>query len=286
MEKNKIAVIGGDTRLAYMAAELAHRGYRVICYGTEPIPKKSPVSCCFAGTLQEALQGAQAVVGGIPFAKSGRLYSEVLVPDLELSAFCRALEKGQSLFGGVLPQEVRKACRKNQVRCCDFMQDEPLAVFNAVATAEGSILTALQHRPTTLHGSCCLVLGYGRCAKVLAEKLKGLSARVTVCARDAGQLACAAASGMDCLAFSMLEEKIGDFEYIFNTIPARVIGKEMLKKMKRNSLIVDIATGGGVDYEAAGQLGILALLCPGLPGKYAPRTSAVGMAEFVIRKME
>ena len=61
------------------------------------------------------------------------------------------------------------------------MKDESIAVFNAVATAEGAILEAMLHKQTNIHHSRTLVLGYGRCGKVLSEKLKGLSAHVTVC---------------------------------------------------------------------------------------------------------
>ena len=56
----------------------------------------------------------------------------------------------------------------------------------------------MKNHPAALHGSGCLILGYGRCAKVLAEKLKGLSAEVTVCCRSEQQRAAAQASGAYC----------------------------------------------------------------------------------------
>ena len=60
----------------------------------------------------------------------------------------------------------------------------------------------------------------------------------------------------------------------------------MLKKVRKDALIVDIASGkGGVDYAAAKRCGVRALLCPGLPGKYAPKASAEGMSDFVLRTL-
>lgn len=283
----RIAMIGGDMRLAYMVPILAGKGCLLTCYGTEPIPEKSGVSYRFAGSLQEALEDADAVVCGIPFSKKGRVYSGGAIPDMEMSCFCAHLKRGQRLFGGVMPQTVKEECEKRQIVFYDFMEDEPLAVFNAVATAEGCILTALKKQPTNLHGSRAVVAGYGRCGRVLADKLKGLSVKVTVCARKPEQLACAEAAGMETLTFGSLPQEAGKYEYIFNTVPSTVITEEVLKKLSPSALVVDIASGsGGVDYEAAKKLGVRALLCPGLPGKYAPKASAAGMAEFVLRKMK
>ena len=48
--------------------------------------------------------------------------------------------------------------------------------------------------------------------------------------------------------------------------------------------IIDIASApGGVDYEAAGALGIAAKLCLGLPGKYAPKTAGEILAEEIMK---
>ena len=54
---------------------------------------------------------------------------------------------------------------------------------NAVATAEGAIAEAVLHSDGTLHGAACLVIGFGRVGLALAQRLRGLSAHVTVAAR-------------------------------------------------------------------------------------------------------
>ena len=164
------------------------------------------------------------------------------------------------------------------------MKEETIAVFNAVATAEGAIAQAICGKDTNLHGSRALVLGYGRCGRVLCEKLKGLSAHVTVCTRNPEAQAWARAMGMetmDTLSAKREKEKLPLFEYIFNTVPAVILKEEELRKMNREALIIDIASGaGGVDYEAADKFGIKALQCLGLPGRYAAKTSADCLAEF------
>lgn len=110
---------------------------------------------------------------------------------------------------------------------------------------------------------------------------------VTVCARRPGVRAEAEILAGEALSCETLEEKAGSFDFIFNTIPAQIIDRSLLKSLKKQVLIIDIASApGGVDFTAARDLGISAYLCPGLPGKYAPRSSAYAIAEAVFRKLK
>ena len=56
-------------------------------------------------------------------------------------------------------------------------------------TAEGAIQLAMEELPITLHGARVLVIGYGRLGRVLADRLAGLKARVSVAARRYADLA-------------------------------------------------------------------------------------------------
>lgn len=287
MPESDIALLGGDKRTAYMIPVFEEKGYNVICYGIEDAKGEMPeaAACKTASSLPEAISSAKVIVGGIPFIKQKKIFSTKKLPDLDINAFLACLEKKQKLFAGVIPEEVKAACQEKKILCCDFMKDESIAVFNAVATAEGAILEALKNQETNLHKSSCLVLGYGRCGKVLAQKLKGLSADVTVCSRCRLELSYADIYGLKTLRMHELEDKFHEYEYIFNTVPAVIIRKNLLKNARRNVLLIDIASGaGGVDYLAAEELGIHALHCLGLPGTYAARISARKLSEFVIEK--
>lgn len=284
MEQYDIALIGGDARIAYMGPYLLEKGYRVIGYGISPVEDTYDL-IPHAKSMEEAVEGVPIVIGGIPFLKEGKINATQSLPDLDAERLYRN-KKSQILFGGMLPKAFVERCEEKDIQCMDFMEDEALTVFNAIATAEGAILEALTHQKTNIHGSDSLVLGYGRCGKVLADKLRGMGAKVTVCCRSEIQLANADASGMETLFIHDLEEKIHKFEYIYNTIPAVVLGKNLLKQMRSDVLVIDLASKpGGVDYAFAEELGIRAMLCPGLPGKYAPKISGKRLADFVIRNM-
>ncbi len=272
-----VAVVGGDKRTACMIPFFMERGYRVIGYKIDRRTDRKIEADGYADSLKQAVESAPVIVGGIPMEKKG------IVNLRELS---RHIRKHHKIFGGVIPEGFRQECSERGIACYDFMKDEGIAIFNAVATAEGAVLEAMLHKQTNIHHSRTLVLGYGRCGKVLGEKLKGLSAHVTVCGSNAAELAMAEAFGMDVLPLKELEGKIGEFEYIYNTIPALVIEGEVLKKVGKDALIIDIASGrGGVDYEETQERRVNAVHCLGLPGKYAGEISARRLSEYVIGKL-
>lgn len=277
MAEYDIAVIGGDKRTAYMVPFFRDMGYRVICYKISQVKGKTLAADGTAESLQQAVESAKVIVGGIPLEKKG------IVNLRELS---RHLRKHHKVFGGVIPEAFRQECDERGISCYDYMKDESIAIFNAIATAEGAILEALLHKDTNIHRSRSLVLGYGRCGTVLAQKLKALSSSVTVCGNVPAELARAETMGMDTLPLERLEEAAGEYEYIYNTIPAPVIKEEILEKLQEEALIIDIASGrGGVDYQAAERLGVNALHCLGLPGKYAGKISAKRLTDYVLDKL-
>ena len=277
MAEYDIGVIGGDKRIAYMVPFFREMGYRVIGYKISRINGKAAETDGTAESLKQAVESAAVIVGGIPIEKKR------IVNLRELS---RHIRKHHKIFGGVIPESFRQECIERSIECYDFMKDESIAIFNAVATAEGAILEALLHKDTNIHKSNTLVLGYGRCGTVLAQKLKNLSAYVTVCGGSPTELAKAEAAGTETLPLCRLEERAGEYEYIYNTIPDLVLEEGILGKLPQDALIIDIASGkGGVDYQAAERLGINALHCLGLPGKYAGKISAKKLTEYVRNKL-
>ena len=74
------------------------------------------------------------------------------------------------------------------------------------------------------------------------------------------------------------------YDFIFNTVPAPVLTKERLQGVKPEVCIIDIASRpGGTDFSYCQESSIFAKLCLGLPGIYAPKSSA-GILMEVIKK--
>lgn len=215
-------------------------------------------------------------------------HDAVLLPVPQTAKFLREnytrLQKGQVVYGCNFPVDLVEICEKNGIRFVDYMKEDGVASRNAVATAEGAVAEALLDACVSIHGSRCLVVGYGRCGAVLADKLVALNADVTVMERKADKRAKAQGFGCQVTDFSVDEERMKSFDFIFNTVPAMVLDASKLNMVQPDVRIVDIASRpGGVDFEYCQKNAIHAKLCLGLPGKYAPK-SAAGILVEVIEK--
>lgn len=262
-----MVVFGGDKRQIYVAKALVEKGYSV---GTYRLAESVPVkNCTELPTFDEMFDRCNVLIGPIPFIKN-------LMPADQLTlALEQRLKKRHLLIGGVIPPALAQFCAQNNIACHDFMRNEKVAILNAIATAEGTVMEAIGASAINLHGSNCLVLGYGRCGKILAEKLKGLCAKVTVAARSEEALAFAQASGMRPVHLSSVKDLLPDCDFIFNTIPALILDDGCLALLRAETVIIDIASEPwGVDYDAAAQRGLNARCSQGLPGKVAPKASA------------
>ncbi|MGB8454432.1 MAG: dipicolinate synthase subunit DpsA [Anaerocolumna sp.] len=280
------AIIGGDKRQIYMANELIARNFSVIVYGL--CDQASDLTCSAADSLAAVINTSQIIITPIPISKDGKnIISQKVQPDLTIDQLCSLLTSGQKLYGGCLTKEIKKHCNSHGIYYSDFMEQEEVILFNTIATAEGTIAEAILSSTTNLHGSSCLILGFGRCARTLAEKLKGLSGSIDIAARSPLALAAANTASLGTVPLSSLEEKIGQYDYIFNTIPALILTRDLLIKTNPNVVIIDISSApGGVDFQASKELARNANLCLGLPGKYAPKSSAAFLTHYLLTSLE
>lgn len=160
-------------------------------------------------------------------------------------------------------------------------------IANAVPTAEGAIEIAMTETPITIHGSKCLVTGYGKIGKILSKMLCGLGAQTYVEARKYADLAMIEGHGYEPLALGELKSRIGEFDIIFNTVPAMIFDENILKNVKKDALIIDLASKpGGVDFEAAKELGVRVIWALSLPGKVAPTTSGAIIKDTIMNMLK
>ena len=154
---------------------------------------------------------------------------------------------------------------------------------NTIPTAEGAIEIAIAETPITIHGSKSLVLGYGKIGKILAKDLFGLGAETFAMARKHADLAMIEGHGYEPLPLSSLKNRIHEFDIIFNTVPALILDDDILSNVRRDALVIDLASKpGGVDFDAAGRHGLKVIWALSLPGKIAPITSGAIIKDTIM----
>lgn len=247
----KISVIGGDLRNVKLAEMLVEEGMEVYTYGLdqeENIQKNVKIIKC--DLVKEALQEANIIIGSIPLSSNGinvnmpfsskKLTLDELVDELE----------GKVFIAGRIKEELYKKLPNTKV--IDLLQREELTVLNTIATAEGAIQIAMEETARTLHGSNILVMGFGRISKILSNMLKGIGANVFCETTKVVNCSWIKAYGYTPILLDDLKQNLPKFDIIINTIPHVILDDSNLDMLKKECVIIDIASNpGGVDKEVA-----------------------------------
>lgn len=275
LEKN-ISIIGGDLRIINLAKMLVEDEFHVYVYGLEKakeILKETSVE--YSHTLEEVAQKSNVMISSIPLSQDGinvsTPYSDfkITLKDLQNSL------KGKKLIAGKLKDALKNDV---SVETYDILENEEYAILNAIATAEGAIQIAMEEFPKTLSGSNILVMGFGRIGKIVAKMLQGIGANVYCEARKNEDLAYIRAYGYVPIHLEKLNENLHQFDIIINNIPVQILNKTRLDLLKKDILIIDLASKpGGVDFEYAKKQNIKTIWALGLPGKLSP----VSAAEYI-----
>jgi len=271
MRMETIGFLGGDARMAYLARLLAADGYAVRSWGLANAPNE--------GTPSEAA-AAERVILPVPLAKEGKLHGT----NLPLDELWQRLSAKQRIYAGAVPRSAWAAIQRLGLHVTDYYADEALTVANAAVTAEGAVQTAMDRLSVTLRGTPCLVVGFGRIGKLLAHDLAALGAAVSVSARRFDDFAWIDALGYRALHTERLDGKLGGFRAIFNTVPHPVLTAPLLAQLRRDCVVVELASLPGIDAGAAGKIEYVK--ANGLPGKTAPETAARALRQTLYRIWE
>ena len=272
-------VVGGDLRQVKLAWLLSQDGHTVHTFALEgqTVP----------GVLQEQNlnQAGRADCVVLPLTVrtgEGLLNAPLSLSEHPLAPVLDRLTARQFLCGGRIDPETRALAGERGLTIHDYFAREELAVANAVPTAEGAVQLAMEHLPVTIHGSRVLVAGFGRVGRMTAQRFGALGARVSVAARRYDQLAWAQAMGFGAEQLEHLSGWLCGYDLVVNTVPAQVLGRAELEDLRRDCLIIDLASKpGGVDLAAAGELGLTVIWALALPGKVAPVTAGAAIKDTI-----
>ncbi len=287
-KKRGLAILGGDRRQIAAARYLSFCGYPVFVWGLGEC-RDQIGNAVLCDTWEQAIEAADAVILPLPASADGvRIHCPLHDRDVLLRV-TSLLGKigGRLLLGGRISEPIRSIAEQLGVRWIDYFESEVLQLKNAVPTAEGAIAIAMRELPVTLDGISAAVIGYGRIGEILSQKLAALGAHVTVYARRTEPLTRAALChhGTRRLIASDVRsapEGLSEFRVIFNTVPHRLLTRGVLETLRRDCVLIDLASApGGIDFSAAEELGLRAVWGTALPGKCAPESAGEILAQSI-----
>lgn len=260
-------VIGGDRRSFYAAKRLRENGFETKLFGLENEETYNPL---------KKIQ-ADAVLLPVPFTRDGvHVFAPESAEKILISDVLSAISENSLIFAGNVNNITDN-------RISDYAKREDFALMNAVPTAEGALMLALQNGKKTVRGMSVAVIGFGRVASEVAKLFSSVGAEITVFARKEQARTEAHILGYTAKPISALSECAEAYSLLINTVPSKIFEKNILKRIRKDSYIMELASAPfGVDFEEAESLGVRTLLAAGLPGKYFPETAGYAVAETIL----
>lgn len=281
----KCAVIGGDLRQIHLANLLAGQ-MSVYTLGLKaPISEQDGLSSEIKkiNQIEDLPKDLNYLILPMPAANGPDINAPLSNQPIHIKNLLEQISPDTLVLAGKISAELQQTLTEKQLRSIDYLKREELAVLNAAATAEGTLELLLSELPVTILGLKVLIVGGGRISRALRTRLKLLGADVRVSARKYADLAWISSDGCTAIPIQQMEESVQQVDAIINTVPAPILGHDILQKIPRQTLVIDLASKpGGVDFEEANRLGLKTIWALSLPGKTAPISSG----EILFRTIE
>lgn len=275
-------ILGGDRRQLYVARSLQEDGHTVYLHGLDSLPGTEEFPSLPVGELARR---CQVLLLPLPATRDGEnLNAPFAKEPIPIDGALATALAGHEVFGGMVEKLRQSSPLWENIPLEDYYQREELTVGNAFLTAEGAIALAIEQSPGGLAGSRCLVTGFGRIGKALCMALRGLGAQVTCAARKPWDLAAIRAMGCNALTYPSI---LHAYDIIFNTVPAPVLGEDILSHQGPDTLLLELASApGGIDRQAAERHHLTVVEAPSLPGRFSPKASGELIKEAVTHILE
>jgi dipicolinate synthase subunit A len=274
-----IGMLGGDTREQEIARPAAATGADVRVHGF-PWPEGGIPNVRSISDPAAVLDGARIALFPIPgISAGGALFAPAaqkpIIPD---HAMLRGMAPKAHVILGWADANLKAHCEKLGITIHEYEWDRSLMLQRTPAIIEGLLKIVIENTDITIHNANACVVGQGTIGAVLARYLVALGAHTHVVARNPEQRSAAFVAGATPHVLEELSEVAPDLDLLFSTVPSRVIDHDILSRLPKSALIVDLAAPpGGVNFDAAKSLGLKAIWGRGL-GSRAPVT--VGASQW------
>lgn len=290
-KKTAVGFIGGDDRICFLVKKMKLK-YPVKVMGVCDLNLLDSHEIC--KEPGEMFSSCGVIVLPVPVSRDNvTIFSKNQDFTLTLKSLIADKNKyGKKTFlGGLIPSDLKEEIEAAGHTVIDYFEDPIYTLKNAIATAEGALMLAMERLDRTVISSELVVVGCGRIGSYLSKILSALGGSVTVLARSKNALTEAASLGYKTfeLKEKMSDEYIEDLsaildssDAVFNTVPHVIIKREIIEKMRNRPLYIELASYPyGIDSRDSRELDFDVLYAPALPGRYAPISAAEYIFEAI-----
>lgn len=282
---NSIAVIGGDSRQLFAAEYLIESGYNVNIFACEHgrLPEASNLS----KSISEAFE-SKIIILPLPVSKNGKTLNTPLSSyEINTKSIIDLITDKHTVFYGMGSPAFTKYMKAKSGYSYDYFTSEELIYKNAYLTAEGILSIILEKLPVTIKGTRIAITGYGRIGSFCADILKKLGAEICLYTSEPNKIFKARLDGFDCKLTDTLVQNAKNYDCIINTAPARIITESVIENSNKSCNFIEAASSPyGIDFEACIKHNRQLVKAFSLPGKTAPKTAGIIIAQTIIEKLQ
>ena len=265
-------ILGGDERQQRLAELFEKENVRVYpAFDNAALEKLRPLSAY------------ETIILPVPCSKDRKhVFSKNGALSLSLDAVAAAAGNTTRIIGGGFPDGFCAAAQDNKAQLFDLLGEKDFALFNAHLTAQGAVRLLLENTKQYVVSKRALVTGFGKIARPTALFLRSLGLDVYVAARRRENLTECGALGFKALDIGDVSSYVRIFDFVFNTVPARLFSKSDIHHMKDGAVYFELASSpygaDESDFEASGASFVFG---GGLPGRFCPESCAEKIKESV-----
>lgn len=166
--------------------------------------------------------------------------------------------------GGAEAEAMRALCDKEGL-VVSYNENEQFLLANAALTAEAAFPIILEGAKKGFFRSRCLIIGYGRIGKLLAEKFLAVGADFAVASRTPDRLP----PKITAIATDKIEPQ--QFDVIVNTASYLIFDDAALSRFNKDCTLFELASKPGcAERDRAAALGVNVVALPSLPARIFP----------------
>lgn len=191
-----------------------------------------------------------------------------------------SLPRGITVYTGNVCEQILKIFKEKYITVKSFLDDEKFALKNAELTAEGVLGIIIENTPKSLFETKILILGGGRISKALAVLLNKLGVYCAVTSFTKSEYYNAFYYSSKQYFGKEYIKEVGLYDVIVNTRPVFFVGKEVVDKIKENTLFIETASAECLNKKDVKNF--IYFPAPALPQRFCPFSAGRIIAEKVL----
>lgn len=262
-----IIILGGDERNLYLTKKLISKGYDAKWCCAEKFGDIAEKKY----ELKHEISLSDTIILPLPLTKDGKMlncpYSAVKISLDEIKEYI----KDRKVFTS-----------DNRINGINYFSDKGVTIENARLTAVGFLSELLKFEKSDIMGKKAMVTGYGNVSQCVCKILSDNGVQVFVAARNSVQRHEASVNSYGTGDFELAEKIISNFDYIVNTVPAKVFSDRAFSKIREESVFFELASFLQKETE---NYQFAYIDCRGMPGKHTPKGAGEVIADFVCSEL-